>query len=328
MDRRVFVKTVSSLAAISVMPQLFAKPSKSKKLFDIALSQWSFHRAIFGTGRDNYEWFIKTLHSQPDAVLKGDMDPRDIVVIAKKLGVGMVDLANILWFGHAQDKPWLRQFKTMANDQGVGFTCLMCDELGYLGSSLKETRASAIEKHKPWIDAANELGCLQLRVNAYGDGTYLEQLEQNAESLFELAEYTQQFNLELLVENHGHPSSNGAWLAMLMEKVNHANLGVYADLDNFFMGGWNHSPQRRYDTIQGLEDLAPYTRGVSAKTYSFKANGQEMTIDYTRCMKILTDAGFSGYACAEYEGEGLNEMAGSIAAIALLKKTRDKLSTS
>jgi sugar phosphate isomerase/epimerase len=328
MDRRVFVKTVSSLAAISVMPQLFAEASKSKKSFDIALSQWSFHRAIFGTGRDNYEWFIKTLHSQPDAVLKGDMDPRDIVVIAKKLGVGMVDLANTLWFGHAQDKPWLRQFKTMANDQGVGFTCLMCDELGYLGSSSKETRASAIEKHKPWIDAANELGCLQLRVNAYGDGTYLEQLEQNAESLFELAEYTQQFNLELLVENHGHPSSNGAWLAMLMEKVNHANLGVYADLDNFFMGGWNHSPQRRYDTIQGLEDLAPYTRGVSAKTYSFKANGQEVTIDYARCMKILTEAGFSGYACAEYEGEGLNEMAGSIAAIALLKKTRDKLSTS
>lgn len=327
MDRRDFVKTVSALAVISVMPQLNAKAPKNNKLFKIALSQWSFHRAIFGDGRDNYEWFIKTLHSQPDNVLKGNMDPRDIVVIARKLGVDMVDLANILWFGHAQDKPWLRKFKAMSQDQGVGFTCLMCDELGYLGSSSKETRASAIEKHKPWIDAANELGCLQLRVNAYGDGTYLEQLQQNAESLFELAEYTQQFNLELLVENHGHPSSNGAWLAMLMEKVHHPNLGVYADLDNFFMGGWNHSPQRRYDTIQGLEDLAPYTRGVSAKTYGFRTNGQEQTIDYLRCMKILTDAGFDGYASAEYEGEGISEMAGSIAAISLLQKTRDMLST-
>lgn len=327
-DRRNFVKTVSSLAAISVIPPLFAKIPTSKKLFGIALSQWSFHRSIFGDGRDNYQWFIKNLHSTPDAVLKGDMDPRDIVVVARKLGVDMVDLANVLWFGHAQDKPWLRQFKTMAKDQNVGFTCLMCDELGYLGSSSKEIRAAAIEKHKPWIEAANELGCLQLRVNAYGEGTYLQQLEQNAESLFELAEYTQQFNLELLVENHGHPSSNGAWLAMLMEKTNHPNLGVYADLDNFFMGGWNHSPQRRYDTIQGLEDLAPYTRGVSAKTYGFKPNGQELTIDYLQCMKILTNAGFSGYACAEYEGEVVSEMAGSKAAIALLKKTREMLSTS
>jgi sugar phosphate isomerase/epimerase len=260
--------------------------------------------------------------------LKGDMDPREIVVMARKLDVNMVDLVNVLWFAHAQDKPWLRQFKNMANTEGVGFTCLMCDELGYLGSPSKKQRTHAIEKHKPWIEAAMEMGCLQLRVNAYGGGTYLEQLEQNAESLFELAQYTQQFNLELLVENHGHPSSNGAWLAMLMEKVDHPNLGVYTDLDNFFMGGWDHSPQRRYDTIQGIEDLAPYTRGVSAKTYAFKTNGLEQTIDYQRCMKILTDAGFSGYASAEYEGEGISEMAGSMATISLLQYTRDILSKS
>ncbi|MEP1448693.1 MAG: sugar phosphate isomerase/epimerase family protein [Paraglaciecola sp.] len=326
MNRRNFVKTASSLVAMSVMPNLHASPLKTNRLFDIALSQWSFHRAIFGDGRDNYEWFIKTLHSDPDSVLKGDMDPRDIVTIARKLGVEMVDLANVLWFGHAQDKPWLKQFKAMANDQGVGFTCLLCDELGYLGSPSKNKRDLAIEKHKPWIDAALELGCSQLRVNAYGEGTYLEQLEQNAESLAELAAYTQQLGLELLVENHGHPSSNGAWLAMLMEKVKHPNLGVYTDLDNFFMGGWNHSPQRRYDTIQGLHDLAPYTRGVSAKTYGFESNGQESKINYLQCMKILTAAGFTGYACAEFEGEGMSEMAGSIATISLLKQTRDMLS--
>lgn len=322
MDRRNFVKAASSLAALSFIPAPFAKTTETEKLFEIALSQWSFHRAIFGDSRKNYDWFINTLHSKPDAVLQGEMDPRDIVVIARELGVGKVDLANVLCFSRAQDTPWLRQFKSMANAQDVGFTCLMCDELGYLGSSSKDARTKAIEQHKPWIDAANELGCRQLRVNAYGDGTYLDQLEQNAQSLAELADYTQQFNLELLVENHGHPSSNGAWLAMLIEKVAHPNLGVYTDLDNFFMGGWNHLPQRRYDTIQGLEDLAPYTRGVSAKTHGFKQNGQEQSIDYYRCMKILTDAGFSGYACAEFEGLGISEMAGSRATIALLKQTR------
>lgn len=68
----------------------------------------------------------------------------------------------------------------------------------------------------------------------------------------------------------------------------------------------HHSPQGRYDTFQGLEDLAPYTIGVSAKTYGFKPNGQELTIDYPRCMKILTDAGFDGYASAEHEREGMS----------------------
>lgn len=38
-------------------------------------------------------------------------------------------------------------------------------------------------------------------------------------------------------------------------------------------------------------------------------------------------AGFSGYACAEFEGKEITEMAGSIATISLLKKTRDILSS-
>lgn len=325
MHRRTFVKALSSLAAVSAIPSAYSSINTPSFNFDIALSQYSFHRSIFGNSQKNYQKFIELIHSDPDAVLQGPMDPREIVVIARKLGVGHVDLANILWFGHGQDKPWLTQFKTMAKDNDVGFTCLMTDELGKLGSSDKKQRAQAIENHKPWVETAKELGCFQLRVNAYGDGTYLDQLEQNAESMHLLADYTSDMGIELVIENHGHPSSNAAWLAMLIEKVNHPNLGVYTDLDNFFMGGWNHSPQRRYDRIQGLEDLAPYTRGVSAKTHGFKANGQELSIDYLACLKILTSAGFNGFVCGEFEGKNMDEMEGSIATIALLNKTRNQL---
>lgn len=315
------MSSVAALAALPVMSHTVETPPK----FKIALSQWSFHRAIFGNSRDNYEWFIKNLHSNPDAVLKGKMDPREIVVVARQMGVDKVDLANALWFGHASDRPWLKQFKDMAREQEVGFTCLMCDELGYLGSSKASARASAIEKHKPWVEAAAELGCSQLRVNAYGDGSYLEQLKQNAESLSLLAEYLKPYNLELLVENHGHPSSNAAWLAMLIEYTNHPNLGVYTDLDNFFMGGWNHNPQRRYDRLQGIIDLAPYTRGVSAKTHAFDANGNELTIDYFKSMQVLVEAGFNGYVCAEYEGKELSEHKGSLATLKLLRRTQKNL---
>ncbi|MCF2947405.1 sugar phosphate isomerase/epimerase [Paraglaciecola aquimarina] len=328
MQRRTFVKALSSIAAASAIPPLFCNVQANSKSFDIALSQYSFHRSIFGDSQKNYQKFIQLIHSDPDAVLAGPMDPREIVVIARKLGVGHVDLANILWFGHGQDKPWLNQFKTMAKDNDVGFTCLMTDELGQLGSSDKKQRLAAIEKHKPWVETAAEIGCFQMRVNAYGDGTYLEQLEQNAESMIILAEYTQNMGIELVIENHGHPSSNAAWLAMLIEKVNHPNLGVYTDLDNFFMGGWNHSPQRRYDRTQGLIDLAPYTRGVSAKTHGFKDNGQELTIDYFAALKILTDAGFSGFVCGEFEGKSLPEMLGSQATLDLLRKTRKQIQNS
>jgi sugar phosphate isomerase/epimerase len=253
------------------------------------------------------------------------MDPREIVVMARKLGVSSVDLVNVLWYGHANDRPWLNEFKRMAKDEGVSFTCLMCDETGNLGSSAADKRAKAIELHKPWVDAAAELGCSQLRVNAYGDGSYLAQMEQNAESLNKLADLGGQYDLDILIENHGHPSSNAAWLAMVVEKTDRRRVGVYTDLDNFFMGGWSHNPQRRYDRIQGLLDLAPYTRGVSAKSYDFDEQGQETSINYLRCMKLLVDAGFRGSVCAEYEGEHLSEYDGSRLTVELVRNVREKL---
>lgn len=326
MLRRDFLRAASATTLLSMMGGLSAlAKGTSSEPYEISLSQWSFHRAIFGNSREDYARFIAALHSDPDSVLQGDLDPRDIVVRARELGVSHVDLVNILWFGHARDRAWLRDSSQRARDHDVAFVCLMCDELGYLGSSDSEQRRQAIENHKPWLACAAELGCTQVRVNAYGDGTYLEQLEQNAESMAALAELAEDQGVELLVENHGHPSSNAAWLAMLIEKVSHPNLGVYADLDNFFMGGWNIVPERRYDRRQGLLDLAPYTRGVSAKTHAFTEDGQETTIDYVTSMKVFADHGFSGFASAEYEGNALSEYEGTQATIALLKATRQQL---
>ncbi|WP_052481276.1 sugar phosphate isomerase/epimerase family protein [Gilvimarinus agarilyticus] len=283
-----------------------------------SLSQWSFHRAIFGDSRNNYEQFLKLLKTSPNDVLQGKLAPRDITLIARNFGIEAIDLVNLCFYGRAQDSAWLAEFNRLADDTGTRFQMLMCDQAGYLGASSKAARQHAIEQHKVWMHTAAELGCRQVRVNAYGDGSYLAQLNQCAESLHTLAEIGKPLELEVLVENHGHPSSNGAWLAMLIENASHDNIGVLTDLDNFFMGGWNLTPERRYDRTQGLLDLAPYTRGVSVKTFDFNAQGAETTIDVPACFKILTDAGFNGYYSAEYEGEHLSEADGTQATIKLI----------
>ncbi|GGA72645.1 xylose isomerase [Neiella marina] len=281
----------------------------------ISLSQWCFHRAIFGNSRDNYSQFIKTLHQSPDDVLLGRLDPRDITKLSRQLGVDRVDLVNILFFGHAEDKPWLDDFKLRAKDNGVSFQLLMCDETGAIGASNAKARQQAIDNHKPWFEAAAYLGCKQIRVNAYGDGTYLQQLHQCAESLAVLASIGNDYGIEVLVENHGNASNNGAWLAMLIELTNHPNLGVFTDLDNFFMGGWGLNPERRYDRVQGLIDLAPYTRGVSVKSHDFDASGRETTLDYPKLLQIFQNAGFNGLYSAEFEGEHMSELSGTTATI-------------
>ncbi len=328
MNRRSFLKQVPTAGLLAAtLPSLIGKSGLFQKaaLFHISLSQWSFNRAIFGKSREDYPAFLHLLHNDPDAVLTGGMDPRDIVLQARKLGVDAVDLVNILWFGHGTDKAWLAEFNRRAAGEGVEMVCLMCDELGNIGASEKSIRTTVIERHVAWMETAATLGCSQFRVNPYGDGTYLAQMQQCAESLQILAERAQEFELELLVENHGHPGGNGAWMSMLIEMSNHPNLGILADFDNFFMGGWGIEPERRYDREQGMLDLAPHTRAVSAKAFSFNEDGSEQAIDFDMCMRILLDEGFRGWVSAEYEGFAESEYEGAQKTISLLKRLRGQL---
>ncbi|EAQ63555.1 hypothetical protein MED121_20111 [Marinomonas sp. MED121] len=287
---------------------------------ELGLSQWAFHRAILGDSRDNYDEYLAALQDSPEKVLRGTMSNRDIVEQAIRLGVNVVDLVNLLFFSRVSDAPWLRAWKHDAEQRGVRFSCLMCDELGHLAASSYKERQRSITLHKQWLEAAAELGCSQLRVNAYGDGSYLQQLRHCSESIKVLCDVAEPMGISVVVENHGHPSSNGAWLAMLIESIERDNSGVYIDFDNFFMGGWHHSPKRFYDRYQGMEDLANITVGGSAKSYAFDQSGNETTVDFARCVSLLIKAGFSGVLSAEYEGCLYSEYDGSAKTLALLKK--------
>jgi sugar phosphate isomerase/epimerase len=285
----------------------------------VSLSQWSFHREILGDSKANHPEFIRLLHNEPNQVLQGSLDPADIVLLARQLKVNKVDLVNILFFGYAMNKPWLDKLIDKAHSNEVSFQVLMCDETGSLGSSKALLRQKSLDAHMPWLETAAYLGCKQLRVNAYGDGSYLQQLHHCAESLSVLASRGESMGIEILVENHGFASNNGAWLAMLMEQTNHPNLGVFTDLDNFFMGGWGIQPQRNYDRTQGLLDLAPYTRGVSVKAHDFDKQGNETTIDYSHCFNIFEQQHFKGCYSAEFEGNRMSEMAGTKATVAAIQ---------
>lgn len=314
LNRRDFLGLIGSSLALA--PIGFASAQKTP-LFSLgsklSLSQWSFHRAILGNSKKDYDQFIRALHTSPDSVLAGNLDPRDICKISSSLNIPYVDLVNTLFFGHHSDLDYLKDFNKRADDNGVSFQLLMCDECGSLGAESSSERQTSIDNHLRWLDAAAELGCKQLRVNAYGEGSYLQQLNRCSESLNRLSKECQSYGVELLVENHGHASNNAAWLAMLIENVNHPNLGLFTDLDNFFLGGWNITPERRYDRTQGIIDLAPYTRGVSVKAHDFNDEGNEVTINYKLLFDILIEAGFDGKYSLEYEGNRLSELEGTIA---------------
>lgn len=197
----------------------------------------------------------------------------------------------------------------------------MCDGEGALGDADEAKRTKAIENHQKWVEAAKFLGCHSIRVNAASSGNYDEQMDRAADGLAQLGEFADQFGINVIVENHGGLSSNGAWLAGVMKKVARPNVGTLPDFGNF-----QTSPGQWYDRYQGVKELMPYAKAVSAKSHEFDGGGNEVRTNYEKMMKIVLDAGYHGYVGIEWEGDKPDEMEGIKLTKKLLQQVREKLS--
>jgi sugar phosphate isomerase/epimerase len=294
--------------------------------FQISLAQWSLHRSFFGGAIDDWDAFGRMLEESPDSLLQGDLDPMDFPTIAASYGVNSIELVNTFYFSKAQDEAYLTAFRNKCKEAGVTVGLIMCDRLGDLGDADDDARQKAVENHYPWVDAAQFLGAHSIRVNAAGSGTAEEVAAHAAAGLAALGTYAATKNINVIVENHGGYSSDGNWLAGVMQKVNMDNVGTLPDFGNFCIErGPEYECLNEYDRYQGVTDLMPYAKGVSAKTHDFNAAGEETHTDFLRMMKIVKEAGYQGYVGIEYEGQELSEDEGIKATKALLEKVFQQL---
>jgi L-ribulose-5-phosphate 3-epimerase len=270
--------------------------SSGNPLFGISLAQWSLHRTLFDGTIDNLDF------------------PREA---KRTYGIDAVEYVNQFFKDKAKDLKYLGELSQRAADVGVRNLLIMCDGLGKLGDPDAAARTAAIENHFPWVEAAKRLGCHSIRVNAASAGSFDEQQKLAADGLSRLAEYAGQLELNVIVENHGGLSSDGGWLASVMRLVDRPNVGTLPDFGNFY----------DYDRYQGVEELLPYAKGVSAKSHAFDAEGNETKTDYRRMLRLVIAAGYSGFVGIEYEGQDLPEPVGIKATKKLLERVRTELST-
>lgn len=289
--------------------------TETKPKFQISLAEWSIHKHLLGPSRTSFANDTeKRLAYREDLsrYLKGDLTNLDFAQIARReFEIDAVEYVNVFFFNQARDEKYLSEMKTRADGEGVKSLLIMCDAEGALGDPDPEERTKSIERHHKWVEAAAYLGCHSIRVNAESTGTWDEQRELAAEGLVRLAEYADTYNINVIVENHGGISSNGKWLASVMETANHPRVGTLPDFGNFTI-----SENEVYDKYIGVEELMPFAKAVSVKSYNFDTNGNEPDVDFDRLLKIVSDAGYSGYLGIEYEGNNLSEFDG-------IKKTID-----
>lgn len=267
-------------------------------LYRISLAEWSLHRTIFG----------------------GELDHLDFPAAARSMGFDAVEYVNQFFRDHAEDRAYLATMKERARDADVRSLLIMIDREGALGDPDDGRRRQAVENHYKWVDAAHALGCHSIRVNAESEGSWDEQMRLAADGLRRLAEYAEGPGINVIVENHGGLSSNGEWLAGVMEMADHPGVGTLPDFGNFRVheGEW-------YDRYEGTRELMPYAKAVSAKSFSFDAEGNDEQTDFYRMMRIVLDAGYRGWVGVEYEGENPDERAGILATKHLLERVRAAL---
>ncbi len=269
-----------------------------EKFFTISLAEWSFHRALYSGKLKNLDFPAKAKN---------------------EYGIQAVEFVNAFFKDKVSDKSYLGELKHRCDDLGIASILIMIDDEGELGSKDNPARLQAVENHKRWMEAAATLGCKWIRVNATtpvdkAGGTKEEIAKAIVSSLRQLATFGVDFGVGVIVENHGGLSSDCKWLTSVLEEVGMNECGALPDFGNFCLrresAAWDSPCLEWYDRYQGVAELMPYAKDVSAKSIEFDENGNCVETDYPRMLEIVRKSGYRGFVGIEFEGQTISEEEG------------------
>jgi len=302
MDRRRILKlgVASGLAWVAsprtqVLGDLLNLPSVvAPDWLTLAVQQYSFNRQL-RSGEMNILDFPKT--------------------VVEGTGIKALEYFN----GHIEDKvkdtAFFKQLRKRSDDLGAVNTMMLCRSKNAVDSPDAKIRKLAIEGYRPWLEATKVLGGKYIRVDTRHKGEAEKQKGFAVAGLRSLCKVADEYEMGILVENHGNHSGNGAWLADVMKQVDLANCGTLPDFQNF----------KEYDPYQGVSEMMPWAKILCAKAKSFDDNGDEENIDFRKMLKIAKAAGFRGYIGIEFEGHGVDPVVGINSTKQLIQKVMREL---
>ncbi|MCE9620263.1 MAG: TIM barrel protein [Planctomycetes bacterium] len=166
-----------------------------------------------------------------------------------------------------------------------------------LASADESARSAAIEKLKPWCAIASALSCTGLAIDLRGEGTYEEQLPRavaGANLAFKMAS---EAGLPLVAQCSGGLTSNGTFMAALMEQLKNPAIRLEPTFDS-----WKVSDKDTYNRSRGLEMLIPYAASVLADYLAFLPTGESTTFKTDYLMSTVRKSTFRGPVTILYKG--------------------------
>mgnify|MGYP000580501281 FL=1 len=284
MDRRKFITRSltagAGLAFVNPAFGSFTSAQSATQSLEISLAQWSLHRKLFA----------------------GDMDHLDFARMSQGFGCVGLEYVNAFFKDKATDVSYLKEMNSRAEDHQQKNILIMIDGEGGLAEKNAKKRLVNIENHYKWVEAAQVLGCHSIRVNLSGGEDRLDAQKAGIDSLNRLAEFAKSYDVSVLVENHGGFSSDGNWLSNVMQNVSRENVGTLPDFGNFCIERKEQECISAYDRYQGMSELMPFAKALSAKSHAFNEQGNETQSDFFRMIEIAKKSQYSGYVGIEFEG--------------------------
>lgn len=285
-QRRNFLKKSGMAATILGLglPQIAFPLKKQDPLFKISLAEWSVNRLLFS----------------------GKMDHLDFPLLTKKHGILAVEYVNQFFMDKALDRNYLKEMNTRCENEGITQVLIMVDREGTLGAKSVADRQQTVENHKKWVEAAKFLSCHSIRINAYTEIPWTsdpqmaaEAMKLCADGMRSLCEFADNFDINVIIENHGGFSSDAKWLVNMLKQTDHPRAGSLPDFGNFRIFR-DENQHITYDSYKGVDELMPMAKGVSLKPTVFDDKGNQFPLDYERMMKIVLSHDYHGYVGIEH----------------------------
>ena len=251
---------------------------------------------------------------------------QQVIDHASNLGVDGVDVLHVQMDNESPE--YIRLLRDRAQDKNIELICLSIHQ-DFVDPD-KEKRENNIDHTKKCIDIAHDLGISYIRLNSGRWNTIdsFDDLMANKgiepvlpgyteddgfkwciDSIQDCLPHAEQAGVVLALENHWGLTRTPEGLLRIVNSIDSPWLGVLMDTGNFLE-----------DPYEKLEEIAPQTVFVQAKTYYGGGEWYTLDLDYSRIAEILNKVEYKGYISLEFEGKE-NANTGVPKRIELLKKS-------
>ncbi len=236
-------------------------------------------------------------YSYREELAKKQLSYEDLVRIAVENGVDGLD-TTVYWMPQPiPGDDFLFSFKRTAYKNAIEIYSIairtdMC-------RATPEEQQQEFGKVKQWVDVAEKLGAVHIRVfgGAVPKGANEDQAAAWAsEVLKRSVDYASSKGIILGLENHGGITDQADTIVKIVKSVDSPWVGINLDTGNF-----------RSATFEQIAKCIPYAVNVQVKVDMILENGQRGPGDWDRVARMLVDGGYKGYLSLEYEDKNAME---------------------